>query len=163
MSRLNWKNILFLTVALIILGRYLYYSLGITEEQRVRQVIDRAQEAVVDKSLVRLVEVVSEDYHDRSGLDRRNLLGMAGMYFKTQDSVEIIRMGTDVTLPEEDLAVATLRVQIIGNVGGQWGRGVTDDSLLGEVFTVRLRKADGHWRIIAVDPAKGSWPKNMGF
>jgi hypothetical protein len=163
MSRLNWKNILFLVVALIILGRYLYYTLGITEEQRVLQVIDRAQEAVVDKSLVRLVEVVSEDYRDSSGLDRSSILRLAGMYFKTQDSVEIIRMGTDIKFPEEGLAVATLRVQIIGNVGGQWGRGVTDDSVLGEVFTVRLRRADSRWRIIAVDPAKGGWPKSVGF
>ena len=74
MSRLNWKNILFLVVALVILGRYLYYTLGITEEQRVLQVIDRAQEAVIDKSLVRLVEVVSEDYRDSSGLDRSSIL-----------------------------------------------------------------------------------------
>lgn len=163
MSRLNWKNILFLVVALVILGRYLYYTLGITEEQRVLQVIDRAQEAVIDKSLVRLVEVVSEDYRDSSGLDRSSILRLAGMYFKTQDSVEIIRMGTDIKFPEENLAVATLRVQIIGNVGGQWGRGVTDDSILGEVFAVRLRRTDSRWRIIAVDPAKGSWPKNMGL
>ncbi len=163
MSRLKWRNILFLVVALIILGRYIYSTLGITEEQRVIQVIDRAQEAVIDKSLVRLVEVVSEDYHDSSGLDRRGVLGMAGMYFRTKDHVEIIRLGTDVTFPEEDLAVATLRVQIFGRVGGQWGRGATDDSLLGEVFTVRLRKADDHWKIISVDPAKGSWPGNMGF
>lgn len=159
----KWKTILFLVVALIILGRYLYYNLGVTEEQRVLHVIDRAQEAVTDKSLVRLSEVISEDYHDNSGLDRRSILGMATMYFRSQDQVEIIRMSTEVALPEENQAVVTLRVQIVGKVGGQWGRGATDDSLLGEVFTVRLKKSDGPWKIIAADPAVGSWPKNLGF
>lgn len=164
MIRRNWKTILFLVVALVVLGRYLYYTLGITEEQRVLHVIDRAQEAVVDRSLVGLTEVLSQDYHDSSGLDRRSILALAGMHFRTQDHIEIIRMGTEVNFPEEDLATATLRVQILGQVGGQWGRGATDDSLLGEVFTVQLRRADGRWRIIAVNPATGAWPRNnMGL
>lgn len=69
-SGLNWKKIIPLLLALIVLGNYLYSTLGVTEEQRILRVVDRAERAVIDKSFFNLEQVLSSHYRDRSGLTK---------------------------------------------------------------------------------------------
>jgi hypothetical protein len=159
MSRLNWKRIVFLFAALLFLGRYLFSHLGFTEEDRVLQAIDSMQEAVQNKSLFRFQSLLSADYSDHSGLDRGMMLRLAGVYFRGQDSVRILRMSSSVELLAESRARVALRVQVFGKSEGSWSRGLSDSSILGEDYTVRLKKEGGSWKITSVDPDKRSWPK----
>lgn len=158
MSGLNWKKIIPLLLALIVLGNYLYSKLGITEEQRILRVVDQAERAVVDRSFFKLDQSLSPHYHDRSGLSKGDILRMATLYFRSQDEIRVMRMSSDVEIQSETKASVRLRVQVFGEAGGKWGRGLADDSLLGEVFEIDLSKDSGSWKITAVNPEKRNWP-----
>ncbi|KXK37542.1 MAG: hypothetical protein UZ16_OP3001001094 [Candidatus Hinthialibacteria bacterium OLB16] len=157
-SGLNWKKIIPLLLALIVLGNYLYSTLGVTEEQRILRVVDRAERAVIDKSFFNLEQVLSSHYRDRSGLTKNDLMRLATLYFRSQDQVRVVRMSSDVEILDETEAAVRLRVQVFGEAGGKWGRGLADDSLLGEVFEISLKKESGRWKITAVNPEKRNWP-----
>jgi hypothetical protein len=156
---MNWRRIAFLALGLILLGRYFLSGLGLTETDRVLQVIDKAEEAVEGKKIIKFQSILSKDYRDRSGLDRRLMVALATRHFSTQDTLQIIQLRRSVEFPEEGKAVVDLRVQVIGETGGTWARGLTDDSPLGEKFTIRFQKEDEEWKITAVDPEKGKWPR----
>jgi hypothetical protein len=161
MSRLNWKRILLLLAGLFILGRYILPNLLVSEEQRILAVVDQAQESVESKSLFRFQQVLSPRYKDRSGLDRSSLLRLAGAYFQGQDHVEIVRMSSEVEIESEDKAVTEIRVQVFGLSEAGWSRGLSDSSMLGEKYTIQLRKESGSWRITAVDPESRDWPNRF--
>ena len=156
---MNWWKVVFLVLGLFLLGRYFLSGLGLTETDRVLQVIDRAEEAVEGKKIITFQSLLSKDYRDRSGLDRRLMVALATRHFGTQDTLQIIQMKRSVEFPEEGKAVVSVRVQVIGETGGTWARGLTDDSPLGEKFTIRLQKEDEAWKITAVDPEKRKWPR----
>jgi len=157
--RLHWKRIVFLVLGLFLFGRYFLSGLGLTETDRVLLVIDKAEEAVEGKKVLKFQSLLSRDYHDRSGLDRRLIVALATRHFHTQDSLQIIQLRKVVEFPEEGRAVVDLRVQIVGRTGGMWSRGLTDDSPLGEKFTIHLQKEEEEWKITAVDPEKRKWPR----
>lgn len=156
--RLNWKRILVLLIGLFIVGRYFLTGLGLTETDRVLQAITKIEEAVEKKNLLSFQSVLSDDYLDRSGNSKRTLIALASRYFASQDLVEIIDLSRSVEFPEEGIAKVLLRVQVIGRSGGEWGRGITDDSALGEKYEFQLRKENGDWKITAVDPVNRKWP-----
>lgn len=160
MTRLNWKRVIPLLVVVYFLGRYLFSSLWVTEESRILEVVTDARDAVQDKSLFKFQSVLSSDYKDASGLDRSTMTRLATAYFRSQDSVSILILGSDVQIEgeDEDQAVVDLTLQVIGQSGGSISRGLTDNSLMGEGYTIRLRKERTGWKIMAVDPQKGKWP-----
>jgi hypothetical protein len=158
-KRLNWKRILVLLIGLYLLGRYFLTGLGLTESDRVMRAITKIEEAVERKNILSFQSVLSDDYQDGSGHSKRTLVTLASRYFASQDLVEIVNLSSSVEFPAEDRAVVNLRVQVIGRTGGQWARGITDDSAFGEKYEFSLKKEDGDWKIAAVDPVNRRWPR----
>ena len=156
-GNLNSFRIIVLLIVVILLGRYLFGMMGLTEKDRVLQTIDRATEAVQKTSMLKLREIISKDYKDGSGKDRSQILTMAQLYFRGNASVEIIRMDSSVQFPEKDTAQVDLRVQVIGLEDGRLSHGLTNDSILGEKYELLLKKEDGDWKITSVNPESGKW------
>ncbi|NUN96500.1 MAG: hypothetical protein HUU16_10030 [Candidatus Omnitrophica bacterium] len=161
LRRLNWKRVILLLAGLYLLGRYLFSGLGVTEAQRVLLVVTRAEEAVQKKSLLGLQQVLSSDYQDRSGLSRSDILRLAASYFRGQDSVSILRLGSSVEFEGEDLAEVELRIQVVGRSGGEVSLGFRDSTVLGELYHLKMRKERGEWKILSVDPEGRDWPKGF--
>lgn len=157
-KRLRWRRILILLVGVLLAGRYFLSGFGLTETDRVLQAVDKAEQAVEKESILQLRSVLSEDYQDSSGLSRQMMLALASRYFQLQEKTQIVQLSRSVEFPQEDRAVVDLRVQVFGRAGGQWGRGLSDDSAWGEKYTIRLAQEEGKWKITAVNPAKGKWP-----
>jgi hypothetical protein len=146
-------------VGLYFVGGYLLSGLGLTETDRVLQAVYQAEEAVEQRSLLKFNSVLSSSYRDSSGLDKRSMVALATRYFQGSDRVQIIHLSSDIDFPTEETAVAEIRVQVVGRSGGTWARGLSDDSPLGEKYTIQLKKESGDWKITAVDPARGRWPR----
>jgi len=66
-------------------------------------------------------------------------------------------VGSDIEFPSEDEAIGTIRYQVIGSIDGALYRGLRDNSATGEKVIYRLRLENGHWRIISIDPDRGTW------
>jgi hypothetical protein len=161
-SRYNWKRIIFLVLAVILLGRYLVQTFWTSDESRIRRVIDKAEAAVTEKSFLKFQSILSNEYHDRSGLEKSGLIALATTYFRSQENIRIVRMNTDIRLESEDTARVNVRAQIFGESGGTWSHGLTNDSLMGEVFHIHLKKEDGGWKITSVNPDRRRWPRGPG-
>ena len=151
--RLNWKRILFLVAALVVLSRFVFPRIGLTERDRVLKTVDEIQAAVESKSLLRFERRLSRDYRDGSGNDRTRILGLAQYHFKSRDSIQIVRLADSVEFADEteETATVTTRVQIFSSTDF----GLSRD---GETYLIRLRKEGGDWRILSVDPKSGRWP-----
>ncbi|MCA9435771.1 MAG: hypothetical protein KC978_08305 [Candidatus Omnitrophica bacterium] len=155
--RLNWKRIIPLGLVVFFLGKFFLTNTGFTEEGRVLQVVDQTAEAVEEKNREKLSAALSEDYSDRTGLDKSGLLDLAQGYFNSRNQIEVIRVSSDVDFPSEDRAIGTIRFQVIGNIGGDLYHGFRDSSALGEKIIYRLQKVGGDWKIVSIDPERGTW------
>ncbi len=154
---MNWKRIVPLTIAVFLLGRYFLGNSGFTEEGRVLQVIAQTAEAVEEKDREKLADVLSENYSDRTGLDKTSMLDLAQRYFNSRNRIEIIRLGSDVEFPNENQAVGKIRYQVIGSIDGALYRGFRDSSSTGERLFYSLAREEGEWKIVSIDPERGTW------
>ncbi len=130
---------------------------GFTQEGQVLQVIDETAQAVEQKSRDQLAVTLSENYSDRSGLTKTGLLDLAQRYFDSRNTLQIIRLSSEIEFPEGDQAVGKIRYQVIGTIDGALYRGFRDSSPTGERIIYRLRKEGEEWKVLSIDPERGSW------
>jgi len=74
---------------LAVSGFVLYRYVLISEEERVRRMVDKGAEAVEEQSLRRCAGLVSRDYSDSNGFDRRTLLDAARRMFESFTKIEV--------------------------------------------------------------------------
>ncbi len=81
-----------------------------TPEARVRAVIERAQQAVAEKDLGILTELVSKRYEDASGRDRDAIVTMLRRQFVEFQSIHLLTRVQSLELPEPKRAEARVLV-----------------------------------------------------
>jgi len=125
-------------------------SCGEPPEVRLRRVLEQGEKAAEQKDHARLAELVSDDYTDEQGYDRRGLLGFARAYFLQLDSVYILTRERSLVITGPGQAEVTLLVAVTSvpvdsfpDLGG-----MTADLARVEM---RFQEEDGEWKLISAD------------
>lgn len=144
------KWLALLLVVLILCGvlAWLVFKPGPTDKEQIEQVIENIKTAVEDKSPTQIMENISSDYKDESGLSYRkvNLLARQILRSVGQIKAEI----TDFSEPQIHGNSASVRmtVHVTASDGGQ----VSHD-IHGQV-TVTFRREGNwrkHWKIVSAE------------
>jgi len=111
-----------------------------SDEAQVRAVIDRMEAAAEARDASDVLEYVSDDYADSSGLDKPQLRNFLRGYFLTHPKLELLVTVDSLEFPVDGLAQAVVGVATVelGDPGLQR-------------FTVEFRRAGGEWRLARAD------------
>ena len=93
----------------------LFHYVWISDEERVRRLIDRGVEATEDRSIYRVGNLLAFDYSDAMSLDRNGILAVARDLFQTFDKIQVEIKDLKFDQPPElsdDGQVKTARVRI---------------------------------------------------
>lgn len=108
-------------------------------EAAVRAVLDQAEQAAESRDVGAAMELVSEDYADAEGLDRRGLQQFVRGYFVLNPRIELLVRIESIEFPESNRARVRLQ---IGSVATR---------LEADRFTVELVDESGSWRLLRTE------------
>jgi len=74
---------------LVIAGYILFHYVFISEQERVQRFVRKGAEVVADRSLLRVSDMISVDYSDPMGLDRRSVIDAARRLFESFNPIEV--------------------------------------------------------------------------
>lgn len=118
-----------------------------TPEQRIRALINEAEEAAENKQGRVLRSYISENYADGRGRDRRAVGGILRLYLLRHQAIHLLTRTTQVTFSEPERATAVVYVAMAG-------RPLADAAelarLRADFYRVDLGFAeeDGAWRVV---------------
>jgi len=145
---------------IVIAGYVLYRYVLISEEERVRRFVEKGTEAVEDRSLLRVGNLLATDYSDGFGLDRGGILSAAKNAFETFDSiqVEIREILFDqpplkIQLPdgEEKFARVRVRCRVILHQGEGVMEAIDDDPAQEQFVMLEVVKRNGRWLVRRIE------------
>jgi hypothetical protein len=118
-------------------------------EQQVRDFIARGEELAESRDVSGVASLVSEDYSDALGYDKRELTNYLRGYFVMHPSVNLLVRIDSLEFPAERLAQAQITVGMLG----RRGESAEDWELAADLQTleVELLNEDGEWRVIRAD------------
>jgi hypothetical protein len=122
----------------------------LTPEAQLRAAIVQAQQAAEKKEISVLRGLVSEQYRDEQGQDKRAVEGLLRVYFLRNESIHVFTRIRAVTLATQDQA----RVEVFVALAGQ---PVKDAQELGALranlyrFDFNFAKEGEHWRVRRAD------------
>lgn len=137
-----WLRILCLTSALL-----LGCGDSGSPEERVRDVLARAETAAESRDVSDVMALVADSYVDSRGQDKAAIRELLHGYFLINQSVHLLMRVEGIEFPSQ--RVATARV-----TAGMLGRQATEDwSFAADVyeFDIRLRDVDGEWLLQSAD------------
>ncbi len=83
-------------------------------EAYIRALLEQAEAAAEDRDVAALIDLVSMEYADKQGRDRKNIHGILGFYFLRNQSIHLLTRVQQITFPEPDRAEATVLVGMAG-------------------------------------------------
>lgn len=120
---------------------------GDTPEQRLRALIDGAEEAVENREGARLRGYISERYSDEQGRDRRTIDGILRLYVLRHDAIHLYTRVGNIRFPEPAQAEAVVYVAMAG-------RPITSAAEVAAFranlyrFELGFADEDGEWRLV---------------
>ncbi|MEE8537469.1 MAG: hypothetical protein V3S71_05630 [Acidobacteriota bacterium] len=119
-------------------------------ESRLRAALSRGETAVEAGDLATLKGLISEEYADGSGRDRRAVLGLLRYHFLRHDTIHLLRRVREITFPEPGSARASLFVAMAGEpiLGAEDLPRLQADL---HRFDLMLREEAGAWRVTRAD------------
>ena len=117
-------------------------------EQQVRAVIAHAEERAEERDVSDLAALVSADYSDERGFDKKQLTSYLRGWFVLHPSVNLLVRIDSLEFPAENLARAEVTVGMLGR------RGTAESwDLAAELETLEVELLDegGEWRVIRAD------------
>ena len=118
-----------------------------TPEQRVREFLDRAEQAAEKKDMRALRGYVSDRYTDADGRDRRTIAGVLQLYLLRHDSIHLLTRIESIQFKEPTEATVVIYVAMAA-------RPLTDAAQLATFranlyrFNLVLADEDSQWRVI---------------
>jgi hypothetical protein len=115
---------------------------GASDEDKVRALIARVEQAAEARDTSDVLALVAPDYSDRQGLDKSQLQNFLRGYFLSHPRIELLVNIESLEFPVEGLALA--RVGVVS---------VALDQLDGDSLTleVELRRPAGEWLVTRAD------------
>lgn len=83
-------------------------------EDQVRALIQRAKEAVEERSVSKLREMVSEKYSDERQLDKRGVESVLRYHFLRNQSIHLLTLVKNVSIADDDHVQASVLVAMAG-------------------------------------------------
>jgi len=124
-----------------------------SSEQQVRALISRAEELAEARDVADLAELVSSDYSDARGFDKRELTNYLRGYFVLHPSVNLLVRIESLEFPADELAQARITVGMLGRRGESAESWAESWDIAAELQTldVELLNEGGEWRVIRAD------------
>ncbi|GAB4345035.1 MAG: hypothetical protein Kow0089_21930 [Desulfobulbaceae bacterium] len=144
---INGIPLLVLLFALVLSGGC---GKGDSPEEQVRRFVAAGEEAVENRSIGDVRNLISEEYGDDQGRTRRDLVALTARYLYANKNIHILTRIDELRFPEPDRAVLVL-------FAAMTGQNVSDlDSLLNTQadlyrFDLVLRKEEGEWKLLQAD------------
>lgn len=119
---------------------------GADPGEELRELVAAAEAAAEARDTGHFRGLISDDYADRRGRSKRDLIDTLRLYFLANSSVEVLNRVEQVELLGDDAAELTLQSALIGR-----GSGALD--IDGDAFRIELElvRERGDWRIIGSD------------
>jgi ketosteroid isomerase-like protein len=114
-----------------------------SDEERVRALLERAEEAVEARDTSDVLELVADDYADSQGLDKMQLQNFLRGYFLTHPKIELIVDIDALEFPADGLAQADVTITSLATGGPDRQK-----------LRVEFRRAAGEWRVARADRAR---------
>jgi hypothetical protein len=111
-----------------------------SDEEKIRAVITRIENAAEARDTGDVLEWVADDYADSQGLDRAQLANYLRGYFLAHPKIELMVSVEDLQFPADGLAQAQITVTRLA-------LGDTDRAL----FKVEFRRYGDEWRVRRAD------------
>jgi len=87
---------------------------GDSPESRIRGALARAEAAAQEKDLATLADLLSQEYADSAGRDRREVLGILRYHFLRYETIHLLTRVNEIVFPEPSSAHASLFVAMAG-------------------------------------------------
>jgi hypothetical protein len=117
-------------------------------EQQVRDVIARGEALAEERDVSGIATLVSKEYSDARGFDKRELTNYLRGYFVLHQSVNLLVRIDSVEFPADRLAQVELTVGMLGRRGEAESWDLAADL---QTLEVELLDEDGEWRVIRAD------------
>jgi hypothetical protein len=128
----------------------------VSEEDRVKAVINDTAKLAEAKDIKGVLEHISEDYKDPEGNDRNAVKGLLFVYFQQYEKVGLFVRDIQVTV-EGDEAEAQVKVILTGGEDPETIGDVVPASAGGYLLDLKLVNEDGEWMVV-----RGTWT-DIGF
>ena len=117
-------------------------------EQQVRALIAHAEERAEARDVSDVAALVSSDYSDARGFDKKTLTNYLRGWFALHPSVNLLVRIESLEFPAENLARAEITVGMLGRRGSaeNW-----ETAAELETLEVELLDEGGQWRVIRAD------------
>ena len=117
-----------------------------TPEEQVRHFIATGKATAEERDVIALSELISEQYGDASGRDRRALVGITTGYFLRHKNIHLFTQIEEITFPVTDVAKIKLYVAMAGTpVSG--AQALIDLRADLYQFDLTLLKEGGEWSL----------------
>jgi hypothetical protein len=118
-----------------------------TSEQRVRAVLEQAEQAAERKDLADVRGHVSSRYTDAQGHDRRAIEGLLRFYFLRHQSIHLLARIAQIDFPQPDSAKVVAYVAMAGSplTNAEQLQTLRADLLR---FELELTEEEKEWRVI---------------
>jgi len=120
---------------------------GLSDEDLIREMIDDAVRAAVEKDIKGITEHVSDSYKDEYGNDRDALKGLLFVYFRQYDRINVHVRDTEIGV-EGDRAEATVKVIFTGGESLEDIGDMVPSSGGGYLLEMKLQKEGGDWKVV---------------
>jgi hypothetical protein len=128
----------------------------VSEEDRVKAVINETVELAKAKDIKGILEHVSKDYKDPEGNDRNALKGILFVYFQEYEKVGLFVRDIQVTVTG-DQAEAEVKTILTGGEDPETIGDVVPSSAGGYLINIKFVREDGEWMVI-----RATWT-DIGF
>lgn len=116
-------------------------------EAQVRAVLEQGETAIEGHDLDTLRDLISDDYDDEQGKDKRSVMQLIRYYFLTNRSIYLLTQIEALTFPEPARAEVVMRV----GMASRPGEGVLDWSFFrADIyrFDFTLAREGGAWKVV---------------
>ena len=138
-----------LVVIVAVVGFRVWRNAAISEEERVRRVIQAGERAIEGKDLAGVAKHISADYSDAFEMDKRTAIMLAQRLFQEYDKFFIHLQALEVEIAEGG---ETAHARFMATVLASY-RGAVEQKRLVEKgrdrFLLTFRKEDGNWRLLS--------------
>ncbi len=111
-----------------------------TDEEKVHELLARAEEAAEARDASDVLAFVADDYTDARGFDKNQLRDFLRGYFLMNPKIELIVDVDDLEFPADGMAQADVTVTSLASGGADRER-----------LRVEFRRYDGDWRVARAD------------
>jgi hypothetical protein len=117
-----------------------------TEEDKVKKVVTRVQQAAEEKKIGAVLDHISKTYRDPQGNDYNGIKGLLAFYFFRHQKVSVYMPNIDIVVTGPT-AKAMFQTILTGRGTGEAAGGILPEALGAYNFDVLLATEDGLWKV----------------